>query len=256
MEDQQTIRVEKSRGVARIVLDRPKHNVLDIAMMTALNAELQIIAADQELKCVVISGEGRSFCAGVEVGDHKPEMVDEMVAVFSRIFELINCIDIPIIAAVQGACLGGGMELAIACDMVVASEKALFGQPEIKLGFFPPYAALRLPELVGPAKTIEILTTGRTYSAKEALELGFVSRTASVEEFEAAVEQTVKEISMSSPLIIRLNKRAVKRHLGTGFSQGMDLVNNYFLNTLMKTEDTLEGIKSFEEKRRAQWENR
>ncbi|MFH1155062.1 MAG: enoyl-CoA hydratase/isomerase family protein [Pseudomonadota bacterium] len=256
MADLQFMGVEKNNGLARIVLNRPKHNVLNIPMMNELNRELAAIAADDELKCVVITGEGRSFCAGVEVGDHKPEMVDEMVAVFNRIFELINCIDIPVIAAVQGgACLGGGMELAIACDIVLASEKAIFGQPEIKLGFFPPYAAIRLPELVGTAKAIEILTTGKSYTAAQAKSLGFVSETAPAETFQDTVNSYVNEICMSSPLIIRLNKRAVKRHLGVGFAQSVDLVSNYFLNTMMKTQDTLEGIKSFEEKRVAVWKN-
>jgi len=256
MSEPENIKIEKTDGVARIVLNRPKHNVLNIEMMNELNAELNKIAEDDDLKCLVISGEGRSFCAGVEVSDHQPEMVDEMVTVFNRIFENINKIDIPVIAAVNGACLGGGMEVAIACDIVIASEKAIFGQPEIKLGFFPPYAALRLPELVGTAKAIEICTTGRTYSAQEAKHMGFVSRTAPVDDFAETIEKTVKEISYSSPLIIRLNKRAVKRHLGTNFSQGVDLVSNYFLNTMMKTQDTIEGIKSFEEKRKPVWKNK
>lgn len=253
MSDYSHICIKRTDEVARIELARPKHNVLNIPMMKELNTELAAVAADEDLKCLVISGQGKSFCAGVEVGDHKPEMVDEMVAVFNRIFELINLIDIPVIAAVQGACLGGGMEVAIACDMVIAAETAFFGQPEIKLGFFPPYAALRLPELVGPAKAIEICTTGQSYSAAQARDLGFVSRTAQA--LEEEVDKAVKEICMASPLIIRLNKRAVKRHLGIGFSRGVDLVSNYFLNTMMKTQDTLEGIKSFEEKRRPEWKN-
>ncbi|HKK91320.1 MAG TPA: enoyl-CoA hydratase/isomerase family protein [Desulfobacteraceae bacterium] len=251
-----SIRFEKADNVAKIVLDRPKHNVLDIKMMNQLNSVLTEIAGDDDLKCVVISGEGKSFCAGVEVADHKPEMVDEMVAVFNRIFELVNLIDVPVIAAVKGACLGGGMEVAIACDIIVAADNAVFGQPEVKLGFFPPYAALRLPELVGTAKAIEICTTGRSYPAEDAKAMGFVSTTAPLEQFQEAVDKTVSEITMASPLILKLNKRAVKLHRGTGFSQGVDLVSNYFLNTMMKTEDTLEGIKSFEEKRRPSWKNR
>jgi cyclohexa-1,5-dienecarbonyl-CoA hydratase len=256
MAEPKFLKIENDGQVARIILDRPKHNVLDIPMMDELNAELTKIAADDDLKCVVITGEGRSFCAGVEVADHKPDNADAMVATFNRIFELINMIDIPVIAAVNGACLGGGMELAIACDIVIASEKAILGQPEIKLGFFPPYAALRLPELVGPAKTIEILTTGQNYSAQESKDLGFVSRVAPVDEFQAVVDGQVKQICHASPLILRLNKRAVKRHIGTSFFQGVDLVSNYFLNTMMKTEDTLEGIASFEEKRRPEWKNK
>ena len=256
MANAQFLSLEKDDQVARITLNRPKHNVLNIPMMNELNDELAAIVADESLKCVVITGEGRSFCAGVEVADHAPDNVDQMVAVFNKIFELINLIDIPVIAAVNGACLGGGMEVAIACDIVIASKKAIFGQPEIKLGFFPPYAALRLPELVGPAKAIEIVTTGKNYTAKEARKLGFVSQVADPDEFSDVVEKNVKEICHSSPLIIRMNKRAVKRHMGTNFFQGVDLISNYFLKTLMKTEDTLEGIASFEEKRRPVWKNK
>ena len=250
------IKIENDGQVEKIILVKPKYNILDIPMMNELNAELEKIAADENLKCVVLTGEGRSFCAGVDIEDHKPEKVDEMAAAFNRIFVLINMIDIPVIAAVNGACLGGGMEVAIACDMVIASKKAIFGQPEVKLGFFPPYGAIRLPELVGPAKTIEILTTGQNYSAQASKDFGFVSQVASADSFEEAVQKQVKQITMSSPLIIRLNKRAVKRHMGTSFAQSIDLVSDYFLNTLMKTEDTLEGIASFEEKRRAVWKNR
>ena len=256
MTENKFIKIENNGQVARITLDRPMHNVLDIPMMNELNTELEKIAADDELKCVVFTGKGKSFCAGVEVGDHKPEQVDDMVANFNKIFELINMIDIPVIAAVNGACLGGGMEVAIACDIVIASEKAIFGQPEIKLGFFPPYAAIRLPELVGTAKAIEILTTGQNYSAEHSKDLGFVSQVAIADDFEEIVQKQVKQITMASPLIIRLNKRAVKRHIGNSFTKSVDLVSDYFLNTLMKTEDTLEGIASFEEKRRPIWKNK
>ena len=255
MSETNHIGMERTEDVARIVLDRPKHNVLNIPMMNELNRALADVAADDRLKCLVIAGQGKSFCAGVEVGDHRPDMVDEMIAVFNRIFELINTIDIPIIAEVQGACLGGGMELAIACDMVIAAETAFFGQPEIKLGFFPPYAALRLPELVGPAKAVEICTTGQSYKAAEAVAMGFVSRAVPAETLGEAVAKAVKEICMASPLIIRLNKRAVTRHLGISFTRGLDLITNYFLHTMMKTQDTLEGMASFEEKRRPEWKN-
>jgi cyclohexa-1,5-dienecarbonyl-CoA hydratase len=250
------LKLGKKDGVARITLDRPKHNVLNIDMMNEFNGQLENLLEDADLKCLVICGEGPSWCAGVEVADHKPGMVEEMIAVFNRIFELINQFEIPVIAAVHGACLGGGMEVAIACDMVVASDKAVFGQPEIKLGFFPPYAAIRLPQLVGPSKAIEVCTTGKRYSAQEALTMGFVSQVAPAEQFEEAVDKLVKEISYNSPLIIRLNKRAVKQHLGLNFEKAIAGVSDLFLNTLMKTEDTLEGIRSFEEKRKPEWKNK
>ena len=255
MSELKHIKIDNTEGVARITFARPKHNVLNIEMMNELNSELEKLVADDSLKCLVIKGEGPSWCAGVEVGDHKPEMVDEMVSVFNRIFELINQIDVPTIAAVHGACLGGGMEVAIACDIVLASKTAVFGQPEIKLGFFPPYAAIRLTELVGPAKAIEVCTTGRRYSADDAKIMGFVSQTVEDDAFSEALVKLIKEIKACSPLIIRLNKRAVKKHIGMDFTQAVESVSDYFLNTLMKTEDVLEGLNSFEEKRRPEWKN-
>lgn len=256
MSDFKFFSFEQANGVAKITLNRPKHNVLNIDMMNELNGQLQVLTNDADLKCLVIYGEGKSWCAGVEVGDHKPEMADEMMAVFTQTLALIDGFAIPTIAAVHGACLGGGMEVAIACDMVIASDAAVFAQPEIKLGFFPPYAAVRLPELVGPAKAIEICVTGQRYSAAEAAAMGMVATVVEAAQFSEKVDAMIKEISYCSPLIIRLNKRAVKDHLGCNFADGMQGVNDLFLNTLMKTQDTLEGIKSFEEKRRPVWTNK
>ncbi len=254
MSEPESIRVETHDGIAKITFARPKHNVFNIEMMNELTAVLASRLEDNQLKGIVILGEGRSWCAGVDVGDHKPEMVDDMIAAFNRIFELIDKLEVPIIAAVHGACLGGGMEVAIACDMIIAGKSAVFGQPEIKLGFFPPYAAIRLPQLIGPAKAIEICTTGKRYTAEEAESLGLcrcVTDDALMEE----VDKLIEEIQACSPLIIRLNKQAVKQHLGMDFSRALLGVTDLFLNTLMKTEDTLEGIASFYEKRKPEWKN-
>jgi len=249
------LKVKKSNDIARITFDRPKHNILNIDMMAEFNTELDLLRTDNSLKCVVIRGEGPSWCAGVEVADHKPETAPDMIAAFNGIFKRIEKIQVPVIAAVHGACLGGGMEVAIACDIVVGAKSATFGQPEIKLGFFPPYAAVRLPQLVGPARAIEVCTTGKRYSAEEAQQMGFVAYVAEDDKFTETVDQLISEIRTSSPLIIRLNKRAVKTHLGLSFTDALEGVSNLFLNELMKTEDTLEGIRSFEEKRRPEWKN-
>jgi len=256
MSDFKFIKFDTSGGVARISLARPKHNVFNIDMMKELIAALETLKADRELKCVVISGEGASWCAGVEVADHKPDQVGAMIATFNRMLELIEGQEVPTIAAVQGACLGGGMEAAIACDIVVAAKSAVFGQPEIKLGFFPPYAAIRLPHLVGPAKAIEICTTGKRYLAEDAKDMGFIAYCVDDGRLAETTETLVKEIQYGSPLIIRLNKRAVKQHLGLAFPAALKGVSDLFLNTLMKTADTLEGIASFEEKRKPVWQNK
>lgn len=256
MAAEKTVRLEIADQVARITFDRPKHNVFNIDMIEAFNAILSEVAAEKELKCAVIFGAGPSWCAGVDVGDHKPELVDRMIATFNRSFEIIDTIEIPLIAAVHGACVGGGMEYAIACDVVIASEKAVFGQPEVRLGFLPPYAAIRLPELIGPAKAIEVCTSGRVYPAAEARAVGFVSTVAAADAFAETVEKRIGELQASSPLILRLNKRAVKQHHGMPFGQALSSVGDLFLNKLMKTEDTAEGIASFYEKRKPQWKNR
>ena len=256
MNKYQFLKVEKAEGVARITLDRPKHNVLDIDMMNELITELQGLATDDKLKCLVMNGAGASFCAGVEVADHKPENVHQMIETFNRIFEIIDQLEVPVVASVHGACLGGGMELAIACDIIVAAESAMFGQPEIKLAFLPPYAAIRLPHLVGPARAVEICTTGKRYSAEEARQMGMVSYAVADDQLTDATDKLVKEIQYNSPRIIRLNKQAVKKHLGLPFPQAIESVSDLFLNTLMRTEDVLEGIKSFEEKRKPVWKNK
>lgn len=256
MSELKFFKFEKANGCVRISLARPKHNVLNLDMMKELNSVLESLCADDEFKCLVLLGEGRSWCAGVEVADHKPETAPEMIETFDRIFELLGKLDVPVIAAVHGACLGGGMELAIACDIVIASSNAKFGQPEIKLGFFPPYAAVRLPELVGVSKAIEICTTGKTYTAKEARKLGFVSDVVDEDKFTETVNGLVDEICVNSPLIIRMNKRAIKMVKGCESREAAKKANDYFLNSLMKTEDTLEGISSFEEKRKPVWKNK
>ncbi|MCG6910599.1 MAG: enoyl-CoA hydratase/isomerase family protein [Deltaproteobacteria bacterium] len=256
MTDDQTIKLEKSEGVAGITLDRPKHNVFNIDMMRKFCDTLEDVGRDDSLKCVVLYGAGASWCAGVDVGDHRPEMAPDMIATFNRSLTLIENLGVPSIAAVHGACLGGGMEYAIACDVVIASKRATFGQPEVKLGFLPPYAAIRLPKLVGTAKAIEICTSGKIYAADEAQSMGFVSQSVEDDEFTETVVRMIKEIQASSPLILRLNKRAVNRHLGMSAGDALEGVSDLFLNTLMKTEDTLEGIASFYEKRKPEWKNR
>jgi cyclohexa-1,5-dienecarbonyl-CoA hydratase len=255
MKDLKFHELTTDKGVARIALNRPKHNVFNIEMMEELTAMLAELAGDADLKCVVIGAQGPSWCAGVEVADHKPELAPDMIRVFDALLKQIHALPVPSIAAVNGACLGGGMEVAIACDMVVASKASVFGQPEIKLGFLPPYAAVRLPQLIGPSKAIEICTTGRRYSAEAVYQMGLVAELLDAETFEDGLAKLIKEIQHCSPLIIRLNKKAVTMHLGMDLEKAMESVGDVFLNQLMKTADTLEGIKSFEEKRRPEWKN-
>ena len=256
MSEAKFIKCEKADGVARITLNRPKVNMMSIEMIGEMSSQVEALLTDDDLKCLVFYAEGKHFCTGVEVGDHKPDKVDDMIATFNRLLELIDQLEIPTIAAVQGFCLGGGMELAIACDTIVAAKSAKFGQPEIKVGFFPPYAAVRLPQLIGPAKAVEICTSGKFYSAEEAQVMGFVTYAVEDDQLNESAEKLIKEIQYNSPLLIRLNKRAIKQNLGLAFKPAIEAVSDLFLNTMMKTEDTLEGIASYEEKRKPEWKNK
>ena len=139
-------------GVARLTLNRPPLNILTIAMMKEINSALETLASKDGAKLLVIDHEGRLFSAGVDIKDHTADKVEEMIEVFHRMFRLLNAVEPPTLAVVKGAALGAGCELATFCDMVVASEQATFGQPEIKAGVFPPIAAAVLLSRPSPPK--------------------------------------------------------------------------------------------------------
>ena len=156
------IKFDVSDGVARLTLNKPPLNVLDIAMMREISTALEGLSDDAGIKVLVFEAvEGsKAFSAGVDVSEHTADMVGEMIEAFHRIFRLLDTLDVPTLAVVGGAALGGGCELALFCDMVLASEKASFGQPEIQVGVFPPLAAVALPGIIGPKKAMELLLTG------------------------------------------------------------------------------------------------
>ena len=170
------------------MIDRPPVNVLDIATLDALNAALAEAASDRGLKVLVLSGAGRAFCAGVDVADHTEERVESMLQAFHGRMGRIMALEAPVIALVHGAALGGGCELALACDFVLASDDLKLGQPEIQLAVFPPVAAALLPRLIGRQNALDLVLTGRTISGEEAQRLGLVSHAWPADEFAAAGE--------------------------------------------------------------------
>ena len=153
----QHIIFERGDGVARLTLNEPPLNVLVIAMMQEIISVLEALDSDPSIKVLIFEAaeDSKAFSAGVDVSEHTADMVDEMIEVFHRIFRLLDKLEIPTIAVVGRAALGGGCELALFCDMIIASEKASFGQPEIQVGVFPPIAVVELPRIVGPKKALE-----------------------------------------------------------------------------------------------------
>jgi cyclohexa-1,5-dienecarbonyl-CoA hydratase len=252
------IHFDVSGGVAWLTLNKPPLNVLDIAMMREINAALEELDNDPSVKVLVFeAAEGsKAFSAGVDVSEHTADMVEEMIEVFHRIFRLLDGLEVPTVAVVRGAALGGGCELALFCDMVIASEKASFGQPEIQVGVFPPVAAVALPEIIGPRKAVEMMLTGDRIRAAEAERLGLVNKVVPPEELQAAADELVGKLTRLSGAVLRLTKRAVRIGSVGSFSEGLAAVEELYLGPLMSTEDAQEGLAAFMEKRAPVWKDR
>lgn len=247
------LHAETAADIATITLDRPPLNILTIEMMRELDAALDVVSASKHLKAVVLRAEGKAFCAGVDVADHVPERVDVMIRGFSRLFTHLRELPVPTIAVVQGAALGGGTELAIGCDLVLAGSSARFGQPEIKLGVFPPIAAAFFPRLTGYQQAARLLFTGAVISADEALQLGLVTAVAPDGELAAHLETLLAQLRGLSAATLRLAKRALRYGADSGGSAGLEAIETLYLTDLMATADAAEGINAFMEKRRPIW---
>jgi len=251
-----TVSIEKSNGVARVTLNKPPLNVMDLAMMEEIDAAFKSLKGDRTTKVIVLAAQGKAFCAGVDVADHTPERVDGMIKKFDGIFRTLWSLEQPTVAAVQGAALGGGCELAIACDFIVASERAKFGQPEIKVGVLPPIAALLLPRLIARKKACELVLLGETIDAREAERIGLVNQVAPPESFDAAVDAFVGKLTALSGVILQHNKRAVQLGLEVGLAAGLADIERYYLQDLMRSEDAVEGLNAFMQKRNPVWKEK
>ena len=244
--------------VARIVLARPPLNILNIPMMREINDALQECARRSDLVAIAFEAtkEARAFSAGVAVEDHVEETVREMLDSFHSIFRALVKIQKPVVAIVDGAALGGGCELALACDIVIASERARFGQPEIKLGAFPPIAAILLPRLIGEKKARELILTGDTIDAAEALRLGLVNQVAPSEELQNRTESILNKLRDLSGVALGTARAALDLGTRSSFESALKQVETLYLEQLIKTEDANEGVQSFMEKRKPVWRNK
>lgn len=258
-EEYRSIRFRVEERVGRITLARPPLNVLDIALMREVCDALARCGEARDMVAVRIdAAEGsRAFSAGVSVQEHAPETVGEMLEAFHAIFRALERLALPALAVVDGAALGGGCELVAACDLVVASERATFGQPEIKLGVFPPVAAILLPRVVGERRARELVLTGEPMDAREALRCGLVNRVAEGGQVEAEAEEMLSRLRGLSASALRAARRAMgAARDAASFGEALAATEDLYLNELMKTEDAREGIRAFVEKRPPAWRNR
>jgi len=244
--------------VARVVFARPPLNIFDIALMREVERALGEGAGRRDVVAVVFeAAEGsRAFSAGVSVEEHRPETIYQMLDSFHSVFRALELLAKPVLAVVDGAALGGGCELLLACDIVIASPQSRFGQPEIKLGVFPPVAAVLLPRVVGERRARELVLTGELIDADEALRIGLVSYVVEGAQLEAKLQEILSRFRELSAPALGAARRALDLARGRTFADALARVEDLYLNELMKTEDAHEGIRAFMEKRKPAWRNK
>lgn len=250
------VRYTVEDAIACVSLDAPPLNILSAAMMEQLAQALDRAQEDRTLTGVAITANGTAFSAGADVGEHRPEQAPAMIAGFSRLFKRLGSMELPVVMVVDGAALGAGFELAMMADVLLASERATFGQPEIRLGFFAPVGVAGLAARIGVARAVEVTSTGRTYPAAEMLSMGLVSRVVPAAELGAALDGVLRDLRRASPAVMRMNVRLTRQLQGRPFEQARLEAERVFLSELMALEDVREGIASFYEKRRPAWKNR
>jgi len=244
--------------VARITFARPPLNIFNIAMMREINDALTQCARERELAAIVFAAAAdcNAFSAGVAVEEHVEETIFQMLDSFHGIFRNLELIARPTLAIVDGAALGGGCELVSACDIVIASERARFGQPEIKLGVFPPVAAVLLPRVIGDKRARELILTGELIEAPEAARLGLINYLLPGNELEQKTSELLSRFRNLSVAALAFTKEAVDLGRGRSLDSALKEVESLYLNELMKTYDASEGIKAFTEKRKPEWHHR
>ena len=258
MNSEDLVLTERDGAIAVVRLNRPRQlNALSGPLMDQLTATLEALDVDDEIRCIVLAGNERAFAAGADISElaegtpismYESRRIDR--------WDAVSALRTPILAAVSGYCLGGGCELAMLCDLIVASETASFGQPEINVGVFPGAGGTqRLPRAVGKAVAMDMILTGRMLSAEEALALRLVARVVMKEAWLDEAKRVAREIAAKSPIAIRLAKEAVDAAFESPLSVGLELERRAFY-LARASDDATEGLTAFVEKRRPEFRGR
>lgn len=244
--------------VARIAFARPPLNILTIAMMKEIGDAINRAAQSSDTCAIVFaSSDPRgAFSAGVSIEEHKPETVFQMLDGFHAIFRALNTVSKPVIALVGGAALGGGCELVAFADIVIAGQAARFGQPEIKLGVFPPVAAVILPRVIGEKRAREMVLTGELLTAEVARSIGLVNHVVPENAIETKCEEVLHALRQASVPGLELARRAMVQASGLGFEEALKRSEDIYLNELMSFRDPQEGVEAFIAKRPPRWKHK
>ncbi len=249
---------EHENSVASVILDDGKGNVLDSVMMNELLEVLNSFKNKNDIKLITFEGAGKHFSFGASVEEHKKENASSMLKTFHNMFYTIIDLSIPTLAKISGQCLGGGLELALICNFIFADKTAVLGQPEIKLGVFPPPASVILPLKIGNAQAENLLITGNSITAEKGKEIGLINEV--FENKEVLEEETdkwiIENIVPKSASSLRFSVNASRTVFNNLVRKMLPELEKMYVTKLMETEDANEGINSFLEKRKPIWGNK
>ncbi len=246
--------MERRRGAATLTLDHPPVNVIDLVMIREAIAALRELENDRSIHALVLQGAGRCFSGGVDIREHLPEFIPETLRTFHDLVAAIHHFPVPTLARVNGPAIGGGLELVLACDLAVAAETATFGVPEITLACFAPVAVVALKRLVGERRANELLLTGRTVTAADALSMGLLNEVVSPKRLEEETKRIVGRILPLSRDALEICKRAIREADGLSFQGGLSRAERTYLKETANHPDAIEGIRAFLQKRRPSWD--
>jgi len=252
----QFIKQRIESGVARMTLNRPDLNLLNESMLRELADGISFVAEREDIKLIVLESACKVFCGGIDIGEYTSERVFQMLDAFHSVFSGILETSKPVICIVNGPAIGGGAELAAFGDLVVATPKARFAQPEITIGVFPPLASTILPFLVGPKVALELVLLGEPVTAEKALQLGIVNRLVPEAELQSTVSNLIARVTSHSGPVLTMAKKAILGGMGLSLRDGLKNSMNIFLNELYRLEDSQEGLRALVEKRKPNWKNR
>jgi len=254
----QYIHLQISDLVARLTLNRPPYNVLTADMMDEIARAIEGLHEQRGIRALVIqaSKECTAFSAGVAVEDSRPDRAFQTLEAFQRVFHSMLDISKPVITVVNGPAIGGGCELAALGDMIVATPKARFAQPEIRLGVYPPLAAVILPHAIGHKRALEMILTGEPLSAAEAARLGLVNRLVPEEKLEEEVEKVLMKVTDQSAPVLEMAKKVLYETIGLPLGQALRKSADIYLNQLMALSDAQEGLRAAVEKRKPVWKDK
>jgi cyclohexa-1,5-dienecarbonyl-CoA hydratase len=252
----QYVKLAFDNNAARITLARPDHNLLNEGMLREITDAILTAGENEAAKLIVMESACKVFSGGVDIGEYTSQRVFQMLDSFHSAFAAMLEVGKPVLCIVNGPAIGGGTELALFGDLVVATPKARFAQPEITIGVFPPLASTILPYLVGPKTALEIILTGEPINAERALELGLVNRLVPEADLEKTVGELIARITTHSGPVLSMAKKAILGGMGMSLRDGLKQSMDIFLNQLYKLEDSQEGLRALVEKRKPNWKNR